>query len=132
MTKVQCTFAGTRLNGAADNIDYEALAKLKGSGLTQYVRLKGGAPVRAPIAPPSFEPFRTWPASAVDVESDEEDDGEESEESDDESDEESDDESDEEPDEEPVEEEPEPVDWLTFLEVPQAVPSTRRHQGIRQ
>ena len=50
-----------RLNGAADNIDYEALAKLKGSGLTQYIQLKGGAPPYVPIRPPSFEPFRTLP-----------------------------------------------------------------------
>ena len=66
--------------------------------------------VRAPIAPPSFEPFRTlpWPAPpAVEEESEEES------------------------DEEPVED-PEPVDWLTFLSVAVPdVPSTRR-SGMRQ
>jgi len=54
-----------RLNGAADGMDYDALAKLKGSGLQQYVRLKGGAPVRVPITPPSFEPFRTMPIPVI-------------------------------------------------------------------
>jgi len=34
---------------------------LRGAALQQYIQLKGGGPVREPITPPSFEPFRTLP-----------------------------------------------------------------------